>query len=269
MKKIKRLVILSDYGLDDAVALLHLMDNGHIYSCLDILAVGGNTSAEVSLVNARKLLAAYGKNLKNVRLIDTRALVQEFAVLPDVHGGDGMGDLIAEVKSAPVPELEYFDWLKEDLSGSVLLSLGPCTVTKHILETKGDLPTVIMAGLTKAKPNYNGYEFNHYLDIPAFSYCTAKPHVVATLDTCRAPAFNLAERKREGTDLSLKERLINRAIDLAVARHPDNCYIYDFIAALYLTDPDIFETVEAVDPWGNKLSELHLKKSLENNVNLI
>ncbi len=254
----KKLIILSDYGLDDAVAGAYLLGRKDAFEKIFIVAVAGNVSAETSLNNARKLLDAAGADEKLVTLVRTDENDQKFAVLPDVHGGDGMGDLIKE--SGKYPYIDYAEF-SDSLSGNgkdyVILSLGPLTVTEKLMKKLPEAELVIMAGVVKEKPNFHGMEFNQALDPQAYENCLLYPHVIATLDTCRDAAFNLAGCRSGET--SLVKRLIDRAVELAEARHKDNSFIYDFIASLYLTHPDIFSVVPVTDERGNKLYELKLK----------
>lgn len=248
-----RLVILSDYGLDDAVALAHLLEHKSKWSGIDVVAIAGNTSAENSLHNAKKLLSNYTGDLSGVRLVDTTAKEQTYAHLPSIHGKDGMGDLL-KMKELTVPVAAYADWLDTVADDISLVSLGPAPLALEVLGRAGGCPLLIMGGMVKAVPNYEGYEFNQALDVKAFAELLKHPHVVATLDTCRAGKFNLAFAEIKGR--SLKSRLIRRAVKLAVTRHPDNCFIYDYIAVQYLTAPEIFDVIDIFDPWGNYLHEL-------------
>ncbi len=249
----KRYVLLCDYGLDDAVATLYLLDNAQKGDRFDIMPVGGNSEVNTAYLNAQKLLASYEGDKSGVRIVDTRGVIQPWAKLPSVHGQDGMGDLIAPCLS-DLPVLSFDDWLKEDNSPMTLVSLGPCTVTLKILTEKGAQELLIMGGCVDEAPNFHGYEFNHYLDIPAFNACVKYPHVVATLDSCRVPRFNYAGKRFKET--SLLNKLINRAEEFAEKRHPDNCYIYDFIAVHWLTEPESFTVQIKTDREGNRLNEL-------------
>lgn len=256
----KRLVILSDYGLDDACATAFLLLHTAEFDGIDIVAIGGNTSSENSLRNAKKLLVAYANEnnlncISNVRLIDSCKISQPVCTLPSIHGIDGMGDLLTDVSPLPVQLLQFDEWLNGITAEQIILfSVGPCTITKLILQKIGACQLVIMAGVINDVPNYNGYEFNQGLDVEAFDFCVKYPHVIATLDSCRAPMFNLATAAYNGSDLLSK--LIAKAITLAVARHKDNCYIYDYITAQYLITPEIFKVEILTDKWGNKLSNL-------------
>lgn len=253
----KKFVLLCDYGMDDAVATAYLLDHRDETDSVDIVAIGGNSEVSVAYRNAQTLLASYEGSLDKVRLVDTRKVAQPWAKLPSIHGEDGLGDILT-AKESTVPVIDYNSWLNEDNAPFTLVSLGPCTITLEILKKKGAQELLIMAGCVAEKPNFNGYEFNHYLDIPAFSECVKYPHKIATLDTCRTPSFNYATKRFNGN--TLWEKLTNRAIELAVARHADNCYIYDFITVNYLFNPRAFIVREIPDPDGNILSELKVKE---------
>ena len=252
-----QLIILSDYGLDDAVAGAYLFDKKELFEKIYVVAVAGNVSAEVSFKNARKLLFAANADKDFITLVKTDDKDQSFAVLPEVHGGDGMGDLI---EGGDYPYISY-EAFTSTLTGTgqnyTVLSLGPLTVTQKLMELIPKASLVIMAGVAKEKPNFNGMEFNQALDPKAFSLCAKKyPHVMATLDTCRFAAFNLAGS--EFKEDKLIKKLINRAVSLATARHSDNAFIYDFIASLYLTHPQIFAVEKAKSVCGDDIFQLRL-----------
>ncbi len=248
----KRYVLTCDYGLDDAAATAFVLDKRDRSDEVDVVPIGGNSSVEVAYRNARTLLAAYEGNTDGVRVVDTRSVAQPFANLPSIHGEDGMGDLFSPASVSPVPEITLDEWLGE--SGEyVLVSLGPCTVPVIMTEARVPEFTLIMGGCVHAEPNFHGYEFNHYLDIPAFNRLAAAENcAVATLDSCRVPRFNLAGKSIEGDGLTAT--LLKRSRELAAARHPDNCYVYDYIAAHFLFEPARVEI--AVDREKNALKQV-------------
>lgn len=255
----KTLLILSDYGLDDAVAGAYLFPRCDLFEKIFVVAVAGNVSAQTSFENARKLLSAAKADENFVTLVKTNGDDQKFAVLPAVHGGDGMGDLISNVGEYPYIEYpEFLSGLSGDGSEYAILSLGPLTITKRIMKKIPKATLVIMAGVVKEKPNFGGMEFNQALDPDAYAECLLFPHAAATLDTCRAEEFNLAGNRF--SENALIKKLVNRAVELAEARHNDNAFIYDFIASLYLTHPQIFDVVPIVDEWGNTVNELKVKR---------
>jgi len=229
----KRLIIFSDYGLDDACALAYLLERAERFDGIDIVCIAGNAPAACSLSNAQKLL--YQHPVPRTRLIDTNDFPQHYARLPSIHGEDGMGDLFpAPEKMDAVP---YAEWVQSLPESATLLSLGPCTVSLDVvkrLKSLKDSDHIIMAGMVNAVPNHLGMEFNQALDVESFNAQVKFPHLIATLDTCRAPQFNLADWR--GKSGSLLHRLVNRANELAEARHPCNSYIRsDYRAVPYRT----------------------------------
>jgi len=260
----KRLIIFSDYGLDDACALAYLLNYADRFDGVDIVCVAGNAPAHNSLSNAQKLLDHYansaqsGDKLRNIRLVSTDDFPQEYACLPSIHGEDGMGDLFPEPRK--IDALPYVEWLVSLPETAIILSLGPCTVSLDAVKRFKNPELVMMAGMVNAIPNHLGMEFNQALDPDSYNAQAKFPHKIATLDTCRAPQFNLAAWRFKGG--RLLPRLVNRANELAEARHPDNSYIYDLIAALYLIEPQLFKKDSVTDPWGNRLGELRVADEL-------
>ena len=258
------LVIFADYGLDDACATAYILAHREQWERIDIAPIGGNVAAAQAFANAQKLLAAAkadGLDISGVRLIDTTAMPQPSCPLPSIHGTDGLGDFLPMVSCSPVPVLAYGKWLPTLTYNYTVLSLGPCTVPAHLLQHAPVLPQgeiVIMGGCNGEEPNYNGYEFNEALDIPAFAKVLAYPHVCATLDTCRAPQFNRITERHDQSRLLGK--LMNKSIALAAARHNDRCYIYDHTAALALCHPDRFTVQNVAQKSGVVMQELKIKE---------
>lgn len=244
-------VLMCDYGLDDAAATAFVLDKRSDGDRVDVMPIGGNSEKNVAYRNGQTLLANYEGSLDGVRIIDTRAEEQPYANLPSIHGEDGMGDLFAPGTSS-VPVVPFSEWLEEK-DEIVLVSLGPCTLTERILKERKVAFLLVMGGCVNAEPNFHGYEFNHYLDIPAFNACMRfERAAVATLDTCRVPRFNLIGKEIEGDGLTAT--FLGRSRFLAAARHPDNCYVYDYIAVHYL-----FERAEIAlktDREGNTVREI-------------
>lgn len=251
----KKLILLCDYGLDDAVATVYIFNSGK-FDAVDIVPVGGNVPFKRAFQNAQKL-TAHLDTTAAVRIIDTSALDQSEEYLPSIHGADGMGDCLSD-KTCSVPLLSYADFLKTyQAENSVILSLGPLTVTKRLLQDGGAAELWIMGGNISEEPNFSGREFNHALDLDAFAYCTRFPHKIATLDSCRHPFFNAVQNKPKGDKLF--NTLVDASVRLANARHPDRCYIYDYVAAYALLNPQSFSAVSKTDSDGNRLSVLTFK----------
>ncbi len=258
----KKVALLCDYGMDDAIATLYLLKHATLFEKIDILAIGGNFPQKDSLVNIKRLLTYADSVPSNLRVVDTASAPQSENHIPEIHGNDGMGDVLPAVFEEKAPVITYEEWLRDVDADTVIVSLGPCSVTQDILQKKGALPLILMAGNVAEPPNYNGYEFNHGMDTAAFAETVKHPHAVATLDTCHVPACNLnmLTLPAEG----LFARMLQRYQALSKGRGEEICSVYDMVAVAYLIHPDRFVTEDATDPDGNRLSLLRYvsKKSI-------
>ena len=253
-----RYALFCDYGLDDAVATVYILDRRKKGDEVDVIAIGGNSEKNVSHRNACTLLNKYaelGGDLTGVRLIDTRAWDQPYAKLPSIHGEDGMGDLFAPQETT-VPTLTFDEWLDEG-GEAYLCSFGPCTLVVPALEKIKSNGVLVMGGCVDEEPNFNGYEFNHALDKDAFSKTVNGEHFVATLDSCRAVEFNAVIVKPEGSELF--NTLVGASLKYATARHADRCFIYDYITARFLFESELFRVEKVIDCDGNELNQLKIK----------
>lgn len=251
----RHIVVLCDYGLDDAAATVDLLDNGSVYSTIDILPIGGNVPVDVSYRNVFRLLSHYPGDISKVRIVDTTEIPQPNEYLKEIHGEDGMGDLFStENMDLAVPILQYSDWVKTLPEDVLVLSLGPMTVVKDIFQTAGPRELVLMGGCINEEPNFNGYEFNHCLDREAFTYCLQYPHIAITLDTCRNPLLNIEKRIILGDDVL--SQIMRRDQVLGVQRKEIGCYVWDDIAVKYLHHPEWFEKTLGVDRDGNSVTTL-------------
>ena len=250
----KNIALLCDYGLDDVIATLFIFDHADKFNNIDIVPVAGNFPLNEVIINAKRIVTHCETTPKNIRLIDTSAVKQNEDKLQGIHGNDGMGDVLPENYEDNYQWLPYGKWLDELDDSYIIVSLGPATVTADILRKKGALPLVIMGGNISEPPNYNGYEFNHGMNIPAFEEMVKYPHLVATLDSCHTEKgnLNLYDYPKEGW----LGRFAKRYQELSLERNESACYVYDLTAAVYLVYPERFTTVSASDKDGNKLTLL-------------
>lgn len=249
-----KLVLFCDYGLDDACAtydaLSHAKEDGYEEVCL--VAIGGNVPSNVSLVNAKKLVAHCDFPLPKVTIVDTTAIAQPSEYLKEIHGGDGMGDLFdcGEACCAVVP---FAIWIASFTGEYRLVSLGPMTLAGKLLEKGGCDKFVFMGGNIAEEPNFHGYEFNHALDRAAFAETVKKyPHVAVTMDTCRDPLLNVQNKEIAGEDIP--HTIVRRSRELSFGTGEKGCYVWDDVAVKYLRHPDWFFLYEAKDRDGNLLT---------------
>ncbi|MBQ4612977.1 MAG: nucleoside hydrolase [Clostridia bacterium] len=249
-----KIALLCDYGVDDAAATLYLLKFAERFETVDILPIGGNVPRAVAHDNAKRLLSNIPCVPDNVRLVDTASLPQPEDFLTDIHGNDGMGDILPQDHCYVGDELHYEDWLDGVDKDYIILSLGPCTVTLDILRRKTVGQLIFMCGNIAMPPNYGDYEFNHGMDPDAFAACVKYPHVAVTLDTPDCPQCDFNKLKVASDDLFA--RIVARAVTLSNERHEVDCAIYDLTAAVYVIYPQRFTAQEMTDPFGNVLSVL-------------
>ncbi len=254
MKTIKNVALLCDYGLDDIIATLYLFENADKFGKIDIIAIAGNMPLEQTFINAKRITTHADNLPSNVRIVDTSCILQNGECLYDIHGNDGMGDVLPSAFEEKVPVIDYKDWLCEVDDSYTLVSLGPCTVTLDILKNKGKLDLIMMCGNINEPPNYNGYEFNHGMDADSFAQCVKYPHVCATLDTCHCNACDLNKTQFKAQGLLCK--MLERYHQMSRDRKEEICSVYDLTAVVYLIHPERFETYSATDPFENKITIL-------------
>ncbi len=247
----EKLIIFGDYGLDDAAATTTIFRHLDRFAHLDILPIGGNVPVEVSHRNCLTLLSHFPEVWDKVTVVDVRQEPQQGEYLAEIHGGDGMGDILPPAETAPAVEIIGFQpWLEMLTGKEQLLSLGPLTLVRRVMERHAH-PLVIMAGCVDTEPNFGEYEFNHALDPEAFAFCTRFPHVLISLDTCRVPVLDM--RRYEITGEDLHARILRADQRLSISRKEEGCFVWDDVAACYLLFPDRYALREQIDPHGNRV----------------
>jgi len=243
------LIIFADYGLDDAAATVSILTRAERFDYIDIVPIGGNVPVAVAYRNAFTLLAKFPEALNKIRVVDTRHISQPSEYLADIHGADGMGDLFdPAVPDGPVVILTFEDWVSQLSGQEVILSLGPMTLVRPLMERQ-EHPLVIMGGCIDTPPNFHGFEFNHCLDKEAFSFCAPQAQAVITLDTCRVSTLDLSGV--EVTGRGLHAQIMRAAQTMSTAWDDAGCHMWDDVAACYVLFPDRFQTTLQTDPHGN------------------
>lgn len=252
--KYKKIVLLCDYGLDDAAATSYILEHYGYFDKIDIIPIAGNVPLNISFKNAMRIIENLEIVPKNVSIIDSSSIEQYGEYLDYIHGKDGMGDFLSEEYNLTIGTIDFNTWIKTLTKDYLVVSLGPCTVTERILKHI-DLPLLIMGGNISEKPNYKGYEFNHGMNISAFETCVKHSHVIATLDTCHNKYCDFYQINI--TDNNLSSRFVQRSVELSRQRKEEAAYIYDLITIVYLFNPEKFTIIPSFDKDGNKLFVLH------------
>lgn len=126
----RRIIIDTDPGLDDALAILHALNCGR-FEVLGLTTMAGNIGLDNTTRNAGRLLAAMGRGDIPVIAGATKPLQRGMIDISDIHGSDGLyGLTLPAPQAAPLPDA--VTWMAELLlaepSDSIdILALGPLT----------------------------------------------------------------------------------------------------------------------------------------------
>jgi inosine-uridine nucleoside N-ribohydrolase len=152
-----------DTGVDDAMALLYLLQRDDV-DVVGVTSVFGNNTAAVCARNTIRVLELVGRGDIPVAVGAEAPLVGEAAYLAtDVHGADGLGDaglpLETVASVSPLTAVELIDELSARHAGALrILALAPLTNLAHALDAIPDLvdrvaDVVIMGGAADAPGN--------------------------------------------------------------------------------------------------------------------
>lgn len=168
----KRIVIDTDAGVDDAQALL--LAFGHADSTIEaITTVNGNADVNKTTANVLKILDLVGKDVP-VFAGCSHPLVEECHHAAYVHGEDGLGDCGIPISSRQAESKHavqaLVDLANENCGDLELIAIGPLTNLAVALMIDPLLPKkyaglTIMGGAVKGRGNTNiASEFNIFCD---------------------------------------------------------------------------------------------------------
>jgi purine nucleosidase/pyrimidine-specific ribonucleoside hydrolase len=191
-----KVVIDTDPGLDDAVAILFALQSG-LFDIAGITTVAGNLGIGTTTRNAGRLLAFAGRGDIPVVEGAERPLLRSAIQTADIHGGDGMGWVDLPEPAVP-PAGNAVEWLagllmSEEPHSVAILALGPLT---NLAKLQTDHPDAAhRVGLIAAmggavnEPGNMGprAEFNFQADPHAagIMFAAGLPMVVVPLDVTR------------------------------------------------------------------------------------
>ena len=199
----RRVVIDTDPGLDDAVAILFALTSGR-FDVAGITTVAGNIGLERTTRNAGGLLAMLGRSDIPVVTGASEAMLRNNIDALVIHGSDGLRGLTLP-EPLVAPKIGAVAWLAETLraapSGSIdILALGPLTNIGKLIndhpEAAARIGRVICMGGTIHEPGNAGpgSEFNFAADPEATAMVlhAAIKTIVIPLDVTRRVRADIA-----------------------------------------------------------------------------
>lgn len=168
----RKILIDTDCGVDDAIAIMIALASPAEVSVLGITTVSGNVPLANVVDNVLRLLSFLGRTEVPVFRGASRPLVEPPHHATDVHGANGLGGVElppAGVSEQPERAPEAIARLARQSPGLTLLTLGPLTNIAMALnlypELKGLISEIVSMGGAVETGNVTRFaEFNFYAD---------------------------------------------------------------------------------------------------------
>lgn len=259
----RNLIIFTDPGVDDAVAIREILTNIPDGISVFICPVAGNGPKEITMRNAQLIANDKVKAILNGSPIDSI----HTELTPEYTGDDGLGDCTFFKNyvpiSVPVVPLADYTSVMDIKLPTDMICIAPFKVSlewlrQFILDSDPVLieNIYVMGGCEKAGNMGEGdnmLEFNQYLAPEVFidfitlakqlteTYLTTNLHI-ATLESCENGLLDFMDYPIEKVEMDEMEKALFLAgKELAVQRGEQSYYVYDLtIAWKYLMDLGIY-----------------------------
>ncbi len=262
----KKVVIDTDCGVDDAIAIIMALENG--LDVKGITTVSGNTHVKQVTENVLKVLHYVGRDDIPVFKGASRPLVSKPVGGAPVHGKNGLGDIelpLPERTFEPLSAPEAIYEMAEENPGITVITIGSLTNIAMAVNLHPELETFIGRIVSMGGALYRGNitrfaEFNFYFDPEAvqFVFDTKIPLTVIPWDPILDNA--IAEEELKGI-VSEKSKIGNLILELE--KTPMD-FMERFYGARSSVFPDPFAVSYVIDPHvaktkitGNMVMELN------------
>ena len=253
-----KIIIDTDPGQDDAVAILLALASPEDFDVLGIVAVAGNVGLEKNANNALKVVELSGRTEVPVYAGCDRPMQRELRTAEHVHGSTGLnGPELPEPGISLQPEhgVDYIiDTLRNHAPGEVTLcTLGPLTNIATAFQKAPDIRArvreiVMMGGAYFEVGNLTpAAEFNIYVDPEAADivFRSGVPITVASLDVTHK-VLSTRERIEILANLGNKTgKAVSEMLDFSeefdLKKYGwDGAPLHDPCVTAYLIDPGLF-----------------------------
>lgn len=254
----RKIIIDTDPGQDDAVAILLALASPDEIEVLGITAVAGNVPLALTAKNARIVCELAGRSDVPVYAGCDRPLGRKLVTAEHVHGKTGLNGPVLPDPTMPVQQKHAVDFIIDTLrnhdNGAVTLCpLGPLTNIAMAFEKAPDIvgrvaEIVLMGGAYFEVGNITpAAEFNIYVDPQAADivFKSGAPITVMPLDVTHKA---LVTRPRNDAFRALGTRVGNAVADMTdfFERFDKEKYgsegapLHDPCVTAYLIRPDLF-----------------------------
>ena len=251
-----KIIIDTDPGTDDAVAILIALAHFSDQEILGITTVAGNVGVKVGTINALRILEHAGRNNINVYEGESSPLKRELLTAEWVHGTDGLGGVPFPEPSKTEEDLDAVSFLKQSISSSeekvTLCVLGPMTNIGKALIEKPEISDnieqiIFMGGSATGGNTTPAAEFNILVDPDATEIVlhSGTKLVMMGLDVTHQAIStsdriqNISETKTKTSELlvGLMSRLAN--LEIVKKKFPDGTPVHDAFVTAYLVDSSL------------------------------
>ena len=171
----RKLIILTDPGQDEAVAILVILGSPDDFEVLGVVATAGNIELDYTEKNARKILELAGRSDIPVFAGCPRPMHRPLVTAAHVHGPTGLDGPDLPEPTMPLQKKHGVDWLVETVMAAepgtiTICSLSPLTNLAMALVREPEIAPrikeiVMMAGAYFEMGNITPTaEFNIYVD---------------------------------------------------------------------------------------------------------
>ena len=251
-----KIIIDTDPGTDDAVAILIALAHFSDEEILGITTVAGNVGVKIGTINALRILEHAGRNNIQVYEGENTPLERELLTAEWVHGTDGLGGVPFPEPSKTEEDLDAVSFLKQSISSSeekvTLCVLGPMTNIGKALIEKPEISDnieqiIFMGGSATGGNTTPAAEFNILVDPEATEIVLhsgiklvmmgldVTHQAISTLDRIQ----NISETKTKTSELlvGLMSRLAN--LEIVKKKFPDGTPVHDAFVTAYLVDSSL------------------------------
>jgi purine nucleosidase len=254
----KPVIIDTDPGQDDAVAILFALAAEDQLEVLGITTVCGNVPANLTSRNARIIVDWSGKTNIDVYAGCPRPLLRPLVTAEGVHGKEGLEGVPLHEPKTPLSKQHAVDFLVSTLSQApdstiTICCIGPltnlaCALTQAPELARAIKELVIMGGAYSIRGNITPTaEFNIYVDphAAAIVFASVTPITVFPLDVTHkvlTTEDRIEELRKLGNNCG---RLISQILTSYEQRtrallEPEEGPLHDPCTIGYLLDPSLF-----------------------------
>ena len=273
-----RIIIDTDPGTDDAVAILIALAHFTDEEIMGITTVAGNVGVKVGTTNALRVLEHAGRNDIKVYQGESVPLKRDLLTAEWVHGTDGLGGVPFPQPSKTEEEIDAVSFLKDAILKSeekvTICVLGPMTNIAKAISEKPEIKTnieqiVFMGGSATSGNTTPAAEFNILVD-PDATHIVLQSGiklVMMGLDVTHQ-AISTSDRIQKISDTKTKTAellvgLMSRLANLEIVKKkfPDGTPVHDAFVTAFLVD-DSLTTGDFVNVEVETSSELTLGQTV-------